>query len=204
MVTVALEDVHTRRTSQTNALVDSRCMRTCIDIEFAREARFMLTRIPKPIKVEYADRTVVDGSTIWYSTNIRIRAAGVTVVMGTLVTRLKSTKVFLGFDWLQAVNPRIDWKEQKIETEDGVVPLQMWIIAEEPPDYTTIYKEVFSEEAFQELLPRQKWDHQINLVPGHTPLRGRCYLLVAWERQALKEFIATNMDGGKIKKSDLP
>jgi hypothetical protein len=83
---VALEDVNTKAPGQTEALVDSGCMRTCIDEKFVRDQGFMLTKIPKPIWVKYANGTIMEGSTIHYSTNIRIRAAGVTVVTGALVT----------------------------------------------------------------------------------------------------------------------
>jgi hypothetical protein len=94
----------------TQVLIDSGCMRTCVDAEFVREAGLTMTRIPNPIKVEYADGTIVEGSTIHYSVDIQIRAASMTVVTGALVTRLKSLKVFLGYDWLQAVNLQIDWR----------------------------------------------------------------------------------------------
>jgi hypothetical protein len=122
---VAIEDVKTKKNITTTALVDSGCMRTCIDETFARNSGLVLTRILKPIKVEYADRTSVEDSTIWYSADIRIRAAGATVITGALVTRLKSAKLFLGFDWLQSVNPKIDWRTLRVEAEEGTDSLKM-------------------------------------------------------------------------------
>jgi hypothetical protein len=97
-IEVAIEDIRTKTATITTVLIDSGCMRTCVDEEFVRKAGLMLTRISNLIKVEYADGTSVEDSTIQYSTDIRIRAAKTTVVMGALVTRLKSAKVFLGFD----------------------------------------------------------------------------------------------------------
>jgi hypothetical protein len=85
-IKIGIEDIHTKKQQQTEALIDSSCMRTCIDAKFAKEVGFILTKVPKPILVEYADRTTVEGSTIRYSVNIRIRTAGVTVVTGVLVT----------------------------------------------------------------------------------------------------------------------
>jgi hypothetical protein len=113
--------------------------------------------------------------------------------MGALVTRLKSAKLFLGFDWLQSVNPKIDWRNFRVEAEEGTDSLKMRSSemnsgnleancrneAEEgtespekrsldkTPDYPTIFEKVFSEDAFNDLPPRRKWDHAINLVPGH-------------------------------------
>jgi hypothetical protein len=57
--------------------------------------------------------------------NVHIKAAGATIVTGALVTRLKSAKLFLGFDWLQSVNPKIDWRNFRVETEEGTEPLKM-------------------------------------------------------------------------------
>jgi hypothetical protein len=69
--------------------------------------------MPKPIQVLYADGSSVEASTIKYSVDLQMRAAGATVVTRALVTRLKTTKLFLGFDWLKAVNPMIDWRKAK-------------------------------------------------------------------------------------------
>jgi hypothetical protein len=66
------------------------------------------------------------------------------MVMGALVTRLKSAKVFLGFDWLQAVNPKINWRDLQVEAIEGMVPLQMRSI-EETPDYPSLQKGVLRE-----------------------------------------------------------
>jgi hypothetical protein len=88
--------------------------------------------------------------------------------------------------------------------EEEEIPLQMRVMQQPVLDYQNLYKKVFLEEAFQGLSPRQKWDHQINLIPGHSPLRERCYPLATRERQAMQDFIATNLAGGKIKASDLP
>jgi hypothetical protein len=69
-IDVAIEDIKTKKTVKATALVDSGCMRTCIDEDFARNSGLMLTRIIKPIKVEYADGTSVEDSTIRYSTDV--------------------------------------------------------------------------------------------------------------------------------------
>jgi hypothetical protein len=67
--------------------------------------------------------------------DLRIRAAGATIVTGALVTRLKMTKIFLGFDWLRAVNPAINWVTGEIKTEETYTPLQMRRVDEETPNY---------------------------------------------------------------------
>jgi hypothetical protein len=149
-IDVAIKDIRTKRTTKTTALIDSGCMRTCVDEEFAKKSGLMLYRISNPIKVEYADGTSVEDSTIQYSMDIRIRAARATIVMGALVTRLKSAKVFLGFDWLESVNPRINWRNFRVEAEEGTETLKMPSM-ETTPDYPTIFQKVFSEDAFNDL-----------------------------------------------------
>jgi hypothetical protein len=89
-------------------------------------------------------------------------------------------------------------------TEEEEVPLQMRALQQSAPEYQNLFRKVFSEEAFQGLPPRWKWDHQINLVPRHSPLRGKCYLLATREQQAMQDFIETNLAGRKIKASNLP
>jgi hypothetical protein len=151
-IDVAIEDIRTKKNTKVKALIDSGCMRTCIDKEFARGSGLMLTRIINPIKVEYADGTSVEDFTIWYSTDIRIRAAGTTVVTGALVTRLKSAKVFLGFDWLQSMNPRIDWRNLCVEADESTETLKMRSM-KGTPDYSRIFERVFSEDGFKDLPP---------------------------------------------------
>jgi hypothetical protein len=156
VIDVALEDVHSKVWMQTTTLVDSGCMRTCIDADFARERGLTLMKIPEPIKVEYADGTIMEKSTIKYAVNVRIRAARATVVTGALATQLKSSKLFLGYDWLKAVNLQIDWRQGTVHMEEGEVPIKMRTLQQATPDYQNLYKKVFSEEAFQGLPPRWK------------------------------------------------
>jgi hypothetical protein len=79
------------------------------------------------------------------------------VVTDTFVTQLKSFKMFLSFDWLQAVNPRVDWQQMTISTDKTSDPLEMRTVQEGPgptPDYPKLFPEVFSEEGFEQLLSR--------------------------------------------------
>jgi hypothetical protein len=108
LLQVGLEELKTWRTASTRALLDSGCVWTCVDEDYAREQRWPLLKIRRPIRVQYADGSSNDRSTIQYCISLRIRAAGSTVVTEALVTCVKTVKVFLGYDWLQATNPQID------------------------------------------------------------------------------------------------
>jgi hypothetical protein len=61
---IAIEDIQTKTAMQTEVLVDSGCMKTCIDKEYARKEGLMFIKILNPIKVEYTDGMTIEGSTI--------------------------------------------------------------------------------------------------------------------------------------------
>jgi hypothetical protein len=126
------------------------------------------------------------------------------VVTGALITRLKMTKIFLGHDWLKATNPQIDWEKGIVQCREDRVPLQMRSLQEQKPKYEEEYTTVFSEGKFRGLLPRRKWDHQIELEKEHSLPRGKCYPLAAREKEALKKFINDNLEDGRIRGSDSP
>jgi hypothetical protein len=48
---VGLEELKTKKKTNTNALLDSGCIRTCIDETFAKEQKWLLQRIQKLIQV---------------------------------------------------------------------------------------------------------------------------------------------------------
>jgi hypothetical protein len=163
------------------------------------------------------DGLSVEASTIKYSVDLQIRAVGATVVTGALVTRLKTTKLFLGFDWLRAMNPVIDWRTGRVQTEETEEPLAMQKTEEketplalgaidenETPNYEEEFPTVFSEEEFRGLPPRRKWDHIIDLKDRHQPPRGKCYPLAAREKEALRKFIGDNVQDKRIRKSSSP
>jgi hypothetical protein len=206
VVSTSAESIVNKK-SMLNALLDSGCTRTCIDEEYARSQGWPLQKVTNPIKIEYVDGSLMDQSIIKYSVDLWLRAAGATVITGVLVTKLRSFKMFLGFDWLQAVNPDIDWWQMKVTTKEGTEPLVMCTVQEGPgptPDYVKLYPEVFSEEGFENLPPRWPWDHTIDLVEGTVPPHGKCYPLAKNEWEELKRFININQKAGKIQPSMSP
>jgi hypothetical protein len=155
-LTVSAEVISTKKKATAQALVDSKCMRTCINKEFTQEAGWPLEEIKHQIPIKYTDRMVTEASKIRYMVNLRIKAAGATTVTGALMTHLKSFKIFLGFDWLQAVNLKINWQEMTITVKEGQIPLEMRTAQTETMmlDYPALYLDEFSEEAFKCLPPR--------------------------------------------------
>jgi hypothetical protein len=116
----------------------------------------------------------------------------------------QTIKVFLGFDWLKAVNPTINWRTGTITTDEDQIPLEMRSLKEDTPKYKEEFPTVFSEHEFRELPPRRKWDHAIELKENHQPPRGKCYPLAAREREALQKFSRENEQDQRIRKSSSP
>jgi hypothetical protein len=203
---VTMEEISTKKKVAMKALIDSGYTWTCVDKAFVQEQNWSLKLIRNLIPIEYADGTVTEASKIRYTINLRIKAVGAMVLTRALVTWLKTFKVFLGFDWLQAVNLAIDWQQMKVSVLERRVPLEMWWAEDHSPvlSYVKLYPEVFSEVLFNSLPHRTLWDHQINLIEGAKPPWGRCYPLSHSEQEALDLCIKTNVDAGKIRPSMSP
>jgi hypothetical protein len=66
------------------------------------------------------------------------------------------------------------------------------------------YKDIFSKEAFDELLPRCPWDHAIELIPGAEAVDSWIYPLNLEEQKQLDTFLEENLTSGQIRPSKSP
>ena len=66
------------------------------------------------------------------------------------------------------------------------------------------YKSVFEKHTYDELPPRQQWDHAIDLIPGSKPTDCKLYPLYGEQQQALEEFVKENLETGQIRPSKSP
>ncbi|KXN92786.1 hypothetical protein AN958_04321, partial [Leucoagaricus sp. SymC.cos] len=72
-----------------------------------------------------------------------------------------------------------------------------------PPEYCS-YLKVFSEKKSQRFPPKQKWDHEIELLDSFTPKAFPNYKLAPKEMDELNKFLDENLTKGYIQESKSP
>ena len=72
------------------------------------------------------------------------------------------------------------------------------------PKHYLPYQEVFEKQTFNEMLPRQIWDHAIESIPGSKPVDCKLYLLSRQEQEQLDVFLKENLETGRIQSSKSP
>src|SRR3954469_10240437 len=104
-----------QRTFQVQMLLDSGCTGSCIDEGFVRAKGITTNKIPRPIPVYNADGTLNGTGSIKEIVHTRMIIQEHVELISFGVTQLGKDKIFLGYDWLNAHNPTIDWKKQTLE-----------------------------------------------------------------------------------------
>jgi len=66
------------------------------------------------------------------------------------------------------------------------------------------FHSVFAKELFDKLLPKQLWDHAIELKPGSQPHAGKIYNLTLNKQKQLEIFLNENLKSGCIHPSKSP
>ena len=72
------------------------------------------------------------------------------------------------------------------------------------PKHYLPYKEVFEKQTFDQLLPRQLWDHAIKLIPNAKMMDCKIYPLNLMEQKQLDEFLKEQLETGRIQSSKSP
>ena len=104
------------------ALIDSRAMICCIDLDFAREMKWPLQKLWRPTLARNADGTNNSGGLIRYKICLMLLIDGKKIKQDFFATRLEKEKIILGHPWLTIHNPRIDWTTGKVTLEQGTNP----------------------------------------------------------------------------------
>ena len=65
-------------------------------------------------------------------------------------------------------------------------------------------RDVFSKESFDQLPPRKRWDHAIELTPGAQPFSTKVYPMSPNEQKELDAFLKENLKSQRIRPSKSP
>lgn len=98
-----------------HALVDSGCTGSCIDSRFVTRYQLPTKRYIAPLKVSNADGSDNEGGLIteYVETDLIIGAHKESIRLS--VTKLSSSNIFLGHDWLSKHNPEINWEKGTLD-----------------------------------------------------------------------------------------
>ena len=96
-------------------LLDSKCTRTTIDERFAKEKGLKTYKLPIPIPVYNADRSINSAGSIREFAIIKMRIRDHSKQIAMAMSNLSTHPIFLGYDWLKKHNPQIDWKAKTLQ-----------------------------------------------------------------------------------------
>ena len=115
--------------------------------------------------------------------------------------------------WLAKHNPRIDWVNKTISLDDEhirktTLSTELAIAANKDevvlPSQYSEYANVFGEQMFNNLPPRQDFDHAIDLKDSFIPKVAKLYPLNPQELDTCTTFVEENLQTGRIRPSKSP
>ena len=96
-------------------LLDSRCTGTTIDKRFAKEKELKTYKLPIPIPIYNADRSINSAGSIREFAIIEMRIRDHSEQIAMVMSNLSTHPIFLGYNWLRKHNPQIDWKVKTLQ-----------------------------------------------------------------------------------------
>jgi len=182
------------RKLKVKALIDSGCMNTTIARKTVEEKGIPTKLLPKPFNVYNLDESKNGEKTIREFVPLEINSNGHIEKIDAVVSEIKKTDLFLGYNWLVEQNPEVDWKEGVIQftrcpghckMEQKTIWFTPWsrrllpkeeeeskgrdkepdlTNPEDLPKYIQPFIHLFNKKKFKKLPDRQEWDHEINLM----------------------------------------
>lgn len=125
------------------ALVDSGASRSFVSSKFARQLGHKPVVTSQPLQITLADKRVVDSSLCL--PRVKMKFQGVQSWATLYVLDDLDDDVILGMDWLEHVNPKIDWVNKTMKIGNSVVYCQLSQQTRptgSPPDYLVSKKQL--------------------------------------------------------------
>ena len=195
------------RTVTTTALIDCGATGNFIDPSLV-SCLLLPSRAIPPLQAFNVDGTVNKQGWITTATTVHCQAADFKEDLTLMIVDIGRPQVVLGMPWLTKHNPHINWEKKTVTLNDEhihktTLSMELAIAAHKdevtlPPQYSA-YTNVFSEQTFNILPPRQDFDHAINLKESFTPKVAKLYPLNPEELAACQAFINENLKTGRIR-----
>jgi len=112
---VGLEKLESHEGIAVKALLDSGVTGLFMDTTFAKEKRFKIEKLKKPLLVRNVDRTANAGGAIIHQVECNMFFKGHMERARMDVCNLGKTELILGMLWLAAHNPEIDWEKGEVK-----------------------------------------------------------------------------------------
>jgi hypothetical protein len=105
----------TRAEHKADALLDSRCKGSCINVKYVQKHGLHTQKLARPIPVLNADGQPNSEGPISEFISLELWIGQHWERMEFGVTNLGKGEIFLGHDWLKINNPSIDWRKGLVE-----------------------------------------------------------------------------------------
>jgi len=99
------------RKLKVKALIDSGYTNTTIARKIVEEKGISTKSLPRPFNIYNSDGSRNGEKTIKEFVPLEINSNGHIKQIDAVVSEIKETDLFLGYNWLMEHNPEVDWKE---------------------------------------------------------------------------------------------
>jgi len=112
---IELEKLESHEGVTVKALLDSGATGLFIDTAFAKEKRFKMEKIKRPLLVKNVNGSVNIGGAIMHQVECNMFFKGHVERVRMDICNLGKMEVILGMPWLAAHNPEIDWEKGEVK-----------------------------------------------------------------------------------------
>ena len=99
------------------ALIDSGATENFMKLSYAQKLKLLIKELQEPQEVYNVDGTPNKGGEIKYYVDLSVQTGQDFTLFQFFLTNTGSSKVILGYPWMCAIQPRIDWKRGWIDSE---------------------------------------------------------------------------------------
>jgi hypothetical protein len=96
------------------ALVDSGATENFIDQETVRKLKLGSKKLSEPVRLRNIDRTYNQSGSVTHYIDLLISRKSRKITQRFYVTNLRTDRIILGYLWLRAFNPEINWPKCKL------------------------------------------------------------------------------------------